>query len=86
MVGARILSRSFLTHISRETGAVILKIAYGYNAEPIKNDPLIDMAGDAMNKFGRAAVPGAFLVDVLPFCKCIVPSRQNHLVLSRQIC
>lgn len=48
---------------------MILNIAYGYTAEPIKNDPLVDMAGDAMEKFGRAAVPGAFLVDVLPFCR-----------------
>lgn len=51
-----------------ETGAVILKIAYGYNAEQHKNDPLIDMAGSAMDHFTKAAVPGAFLVDILPFC------------------
>lgn len=51
-----------------ETGAVILKIAYGYNAEQHKNDPLIDMAGNAMDNFAKAAVPGAFLVDILPFC------------------
>lgn len=27
------------------------------------------MAGDAMDKFGIAAVPGAFMVDMFPFCK-----------------
>lgn len=48
---------------------MILKIAYGYTAESHKNDPLIDLAGDAMDKFARAAVPGAFLVDLLPFCQ-----------------
>ncbi len=48
---------------------MILKIAYGYTAESHKDDLLVDMAGDAMDKFGRAAVPGAFVVDVLPFCK-----------------
>ena len=53
----------------REAGAIILKITYGYTAESHKDDPLIDMAGDAMETFGRAAVPGAFLVDVFPFCK-----------------
>jgi hypothetical protein len=53
----------------REAGAVILKIAYGYTAEPFENDPLISMAGDAMDKFARAAVPGAFMVDIMPFCK-----------------
>jgi len=44
-----------------------LKIAYGYTAEPARKDPLIEMAGDAMEKFAQAAVPGAFLVDIMPF-------------------
>lgn len=55
-------------HIQKEAGAIILKIAYDYTVEPHKNDPLIDTVGDAMEKFSRAAVPGAFMVDVLPFC------------------
>lgn len=46
-----------------------MKIAYGYTAEPFKNDVLIDMAGDAMDKFARAGVPGAFMVDMMPFCE-----------------
>lgn len=54
---------------SREAGAVILKMTYGYTAEPFKDDVLVDMAGDAMDKFARAAVPGAFMVDMIPFCK-----------------
>ncbi|KAI1373868.1 putative cytochrome P450 oxidoreductase OrdA-like protein [Hypoxylon crocopeplum] len=58
-----------LDHIRKEAGAVILKIAYGYTAESHTNDPLIYMAGDAMDKFGRAAVPGAFMVDVMPFLR-----------------
>ena len=55
-----------LPNIRREAGAVILKIAYGYNTEPHKTDPLVDGAGDAMDKFSRASVPGAFLVDIFP--------------------
>lgn len=55
--------------IFREAGAIILKIAYGYTAEPFQNNVLIDMAGDAMDKFARAAVPGAFMVDMMPFCE-----------------
>ncbi|KAK7900779.1 hypothetical protein LTR67_003063 [Exophiala xenobiotica] len=58
---------NLLDHIRREAGAVILKIAYGYTAESHKDDPLIDMAGDAMDKFARAGVPGAFMVDIMPF-------------------
>lgn len=51
----------------REVGSVTLKIAYGYTAESHKNDPLIDMSTDVMAKFGRAAVPGTYLVDTFPF-------------------
>jgi hypothetical protein len=58
----------FLTHIKTEAGAVILKITYGYNIEPRGNDTLVNMAGQAMQNFGAAAVPGRFLVDVLPAC------------------
>ncbi|KAI0128219.1 putative cytochrome P450 oxidoreductase OrdA-like protein [Hypoxylon sp. NC0597] len=58
-----------VNHIRKEAGAVILKIAYGYTAESHRDDPLIDMAGIAMDNFSRAAVPGAFVVDVLPFLR-----------------
>jgi len=50
-------------------GTVVLKIAYGYTAESHKEDVLITMVGDAMDKFARSAVPGAFMVDLFPFCK-----------------
>ncbi|KAI2466346.1 putative cytochrome P450 oxidoreductase OrdA-like protein [Annulohypoxylon bovei var. microspora] len=62
---------SFVNHVKKEAGAVILKIAYGYTAESHRDDPLVDMAGDAMDKFGRAAVPGAFVVDILPFLRFV---------------
>ncbi|KAK7427395.1 hypothetical protein QQZ08_006164 [Neonectria magnoliae] len=58
---------NLVDHIRKETGAVILKIAYGYTAEPFHNDVLVDMAGDAMDKFARAGIPGAFMVDMMPF-------------------
>ncbi|KAI0427566.1 putative cytochrome P450 oxidoreductase OrdA-like protein [Xylaria sp. FL1042] len=54
-------------HIRKAVGAIVLKIAYGYTAEPHQDDVLINMVGDAMDKFARAAVPGAFLVDLFPF-------------------
>lgn len=49
-----------------------MKIVYGYTAEPFKNDVLVDIAGDAMDKFARAGVPGAFMVDMMPFCECLL--------------
>lgn len=51
----------------REAGSVILKIAYGYTTEPHGRDPLVELAGQAMDQFGRAGVPGTWLVDMLPF-------------------
>ncbi|KAH7253445.1 cytochrome P450 [Fusarium solani] len=58
-----------VNQIRKEAGAVILKIAYGYTAEPFKDDVLVSMAGDAMDKFARAGVPGAFMVDMMPFLR-----------------
>ncbi|KAH8666067.1 cytochrome P450 [Ilyonectria robusta] len=60
---------NFVNEIRKEVGAVILKIVYGYTAEPFKNDVLVDIAGDAMDKFARAGVPGAFMVDMMPFLR-----------------
>ncbi|KAI0202311.1 cytochrome P450 [Astrocystis sublimbata] len=60
---------AFQEHIRKAVGAVILKISYGYTAEPSGPDILIDMAGDAMEKLSRAAVPGAFMVDIFPFLR-----------------
>ncbi|KAJ3571957.1 hypothetical protein NPX13_g5205 [Xylaria arbuscula] len=58
---------NLLDHIRKAVGAIVLKIAYGYTAEPHRDDVLITMVGDAMDKFARAAVPGAFIVDLFPF-------------------
>ncbi|PYH90324.1 cytochrome P450 [Aspergillus ellipticus CBS 707.79] len=60
-----------LQHIRTEAGAVILKIAYGYTIEPHTNDPLVDLANDAVDKFSIAAKPGTWLVDIMPFLKHI---------------
>jgi hypothetical protein len=56
-------------HIKKEAGAVILKITYGYTAEPKGKDYLVDMAGKAMHEFADATVPGRWAVDIMPFCK-----------------
>ena len=56
-----------------------MKIAYGYTAEPFKEDLLINMVGKAMDNFGTAAVPGAFLVDVMPFCELSTFSYHHGL-------
>ncbi|KAF5680510.1 oxidoreductase [Fusarium circinatum] len=61
----------FLDHVRKEAGSVILKIAYGYTAEPFKEDNLISMADQAMDDIAAAGVPGAFLVDILPLLRYV---------------
>ncbi|OKL57715.1 hypothetical protein UA08_06907 [Talaromyces atroroseus] len=56
-------------HIRKEAGSVILKIAYGYTTEQHKLDPLVGLAGQAMDQFAHAGVPGAWMVDIFPFLR-----------------
>jgi hypothetical protein len=49
-------------------GAIIVRIAYGYEAQE-QGDPLITIAETTLNNFSRFTEPGAYLVDFLPLCK-----------------
>lgn len=54
----------------RSTGALILRLAYGYEVvDDQREDPLVRIAEEAMQGFARASEPGAFLVDTLPVLK-----------------
>lgn len=57
-------------HIRREAASVIMKITYGYTPEAHAKDPLVDLVNLAMQYFGEVAVPGKFLVDVIPIREC----------------
>ncbi|KAL4803060.1 cytochrome P450 [Aspergillus unguis] len=61
--------RDLVQHIRTETGAVILKIAYGYTIAPHGKDPLVDLANSALEQFSAAGTPGAWIVDTIPFLK-----------------
>ncbi|KAB8248624.1 cytochrome P450 [Aspergillus flavus] len=67
----RILQKpdELIQHIKTEVGAVILKIAYGYNIEPHGRDPLIDLVNESMENFSAVVKPGTWLVDVIPLLK-----------------
>ncbi|KAL5501294.1 hypothetical protein ACEPAH_8554 [Sanghuangporus vaninii] len=67
----RVLNKpeDLLHHIRTEAGAIILKIAYGYTIEPLKSDPLVDLADEALIQFSLSTSPGAWLVDVMPFLR-----------------
>ncbi|KAL4902171.1 hypothetical protein BDW74DRAFT_158711 [Aspergillus multicolor] len=60
-------------HIRTETGAVILKIAYGYDIAPYGDDPLVALANKTLDQFSLAATPGAWIVDTIPALR-YVPS------------
>ncbi|KAJ0298403.1 hypothetical protein Brms1b_013410 [Colletotrichum noveboracense] len=58
-------------HIHKEAGTVALKIAYGYNADQFKKDPLLSKMNKVMDDFARSAVLGRYLVDFFPICKLL---------------
>jgi hypothetical protein len=58
--------------ITSTFAATIMKIGYGIDVQE-SNDPYISMAEIAFTGASEAAVPGAFLVDLLPILK-YVPS------------
>jgi hypothetical protein len=82
--------KRFLEHIKTEAGAVILKTTYGYNIEPHGKDVLVEQAGQVMANFGEAAVPGRFLVDVMPACTflrlCLALSSFSLFLLQALTC
>ena len=61
-----------LTSADRTAGSVVLDLVYGYQTKE-HDDDIVHIAEIATLEFSRAATPGAFLVDSLPFCKCSVP-------------
>jgi hypothetical protein len=62
-------------------GAIILRISHGYEVKE-NNDPFIDLADRAMDHFSRSTAHGAFIVDIMPFCKTLpltfVCNWSNH--------
>ena len=49
-----------------QIGSTLLEIAYGIDILP-ENDPFLHKAEEAMATLTSAAVPGKYLVDILPF-------------------
>ena len=57
--------------------AATLRFAYGYKVHD-KDDPLVHLTELVNEQFACASVPGAFLVDTLPFC-----TSQTLVVVER---
>ncbi|KAG1723174.1 cytochrome P450, partial [Suillus paluster] len=52
-------------HVRHTAGAIILRISHGYEVKE-NNDPFIDLADRAVDRFSRSTAPGAFMVDIVP--------------------
>jgi len=51
-----------------------MNVIYGIVISP-KGDRYIDIAEKALEGMAKAAAPGAFLVDVFPWCECCSRAR-----------
>jgi cytochrome P450 len=57
--------------VLRETAAAILKMTYDYSIEPHKEDPLVKVVDEALGQFSEAAVPGKWIIDVMPWLEIL---------------
>ncbi|THU85082.1 cytochrome P450 [Dendrothele bispora CBS 962.96] len=57
---------NLLDHCFHHSGAIVLRIAYGYNVKE-SNDPMIDISMQAMDHFSKATSQSEFLVNQAPF-------------------
>ncbi|KAF7345741.1 Cytochrome p450 [Mycena venus] len=56
--------------IRRATGAITLRIAYGYHLrDGPEHDPFLEMFETAGNNFFNSTTPAAFLVDIIPILR-----------------
>ncbi|TRM63526.1 cytochrome P450 [Schizophyllum amplum] len=60
----------FIRHLRYASGAIILRVCYGYKALP-ENDPFVARAQRALNAMAATGIHGAYLVDSLPFLKAL---------------
>ncbi|KAI5119817.1 hypothetical protein M0805_006950 [Coniferiporia weirii] len=64
--------KDFIQHVRGFIGATIMMMTYGYEAKS-RNDPYISLAERAIGAVAEAAIPYAFLVEIIPWLK-YVPS------------
>ena len=49
-------------------------ISHGYAVKE-QDDPIVDIVEAAMSQFSKFVEPGAYLVDMVPLCKPLIPRR-----------
>ncbi|KDR81197.1 hypothetical protein GALMADRAFT_116228 [Galerina marginata CBS 339.88] len=56
-------------HLKRTTASSVLSAVYGWPPIESKDDPLVTRINDFAHRIVRAALPGAYLVEILPIMK-----------------
>ena len=64
-------------------GASVLVISYGYQIREEGHDPFVELVKNSAEDFAQAAMTGAFLVDIIPACRCC--SVSWRLVLNSAV-
>ncbi|KAI0260509.1 cytochrome P450 [Gloeopeniophorella convolvens] len=59
-----------MENLRKTVVATIVDVAYGYKVHEF-DDPLVHVAQLTNAQFARAATPGAFMVDLVPFLRCV---------------
>ena len=59
-----------IKNTSRTAGSIILLLAYGYQVTT-DDDPILELAEQAMKGFTLVSEPNAFMVDNFPFCDLV---------------
>ncbi|KAF9464583.1 cytochrome P450 [Collybia nuda] len=69
----RILNKSedWTEHSRKFTGAIVLRLAYGYQTKNDDDDALVKLVNDAMDQFSETVTSGAFLVDIFPLLQYV---------------
>ena len=63
-----------LTISSSHAGAIILRVAYGYQVKD-HGDEFVKAGNDAMDSFNKGCSPGAFMVNQMPIREFKVPFK-----------
>ncbi|KAF9022880.1 cytochrome P450 [Hymenopellis radicata] len=61
---------AFFSHVRHNAGSIMLRLTYGYDAEPV-NDPFVAVVDKFNRHVSAAANPGSYLIDYLPILKWI---------------
>jgi len=65
--GLYLAPKEFLAHIDRFSGAVIMRIAFGYEVKS-ERDYFLQLAQEGMRVASLGATPGKWMVDSFPIC------------------